>query len=64
MNDNFQTEVLEKISKLEADIAYIRGNMEGRNHAKKAGIEIFSIGLSLLAFGTSAVLVFFKLTGG
>ena len=56
--------MLDKICKLESEIAYIRGNMEGKSHTKKAGMEVFSIGLSLMAIATSAVLVFFKLTSG
>ena len=52
--------MLDKICKLESEIAYIRGNMEGKSHTKKAGMEVFSIGLSLMAIATSAVLVFFQ----
>lgn len=57
----FQEKVLDRMSNIERDMAYVKGVIEGRDHSRSMFKDNVSIGISCVSLLVSAVLVLTRL---
>lgn len=55
--NSYEKELLERVSHIEKDVAFIKGVIEGRDHTQSRHLDKVSIFLSVVAVLSSLVLV-------
>ena len=61
--DEFQSEVLNRLKQLETDVAFIKGNIEGRDHNKTQKKDRTSLFISISALVIAAIIAITRFIG-
>ena len=60
--EEFQSEVINRLTNLETDLSFIKGVIEGKKERTSTSLNKISIGLSAIALIVSAILLYARIS--